>query len=98
MESTTIFASLREPPKDGAGPNSAWRLLRRIILEQTFGGSTEDAALAIEVLAMHERDVKEAFPAERLLVYEVSQGWEPLCRFLGVNVPEVPFPSAAAPG
>ena len=42
---------------------------------------------------MHERDVQEAFSAERLLVYEVSQGWEPLCRFLGVNVPEVPFPS-----
>src|SRR3954453_4385256 len=96
--SATIFASLRDPPKDGAGPTSALRLLRRIILEQTFGGSTEDAALAIEVLAMHEREVKEAIPTERLLVYEVSQGWEPLCRFLGVNVPEVPFPSAAAPG
>jgi len=31
-------------------------------------------------------------PADRLLVYEVSQGWEPLCGFLGVTVPAEPFP------
>ena len=30
-------------PKDGAGSASAWRLLRKMILQQTFGGSTEDA-------------------------------------------------------
>lgn len=29
---------------------------------------------------------------DRLLVYEVKQGWEPLCDFLGVDVPEKPFP------
>ena len=32
-------------------------------------------------------------PADRLLVYEVSQGWGPVCAFLGVPVPEgKPFP------
>ena len=32
-------------------------------------------------------------PADRLLVYEVSQGWGPLCEFLGVPVPDgKPFP------
>ena len=30
--------------------------------------------------------------ADRLLVFEVSQGWEPLCKFLGVPVPKGPFP------
>jgi hypothetical protein len=25
-------------------------------------------------------------------VFDVAQGWEPLCRFLGVTVPDVPFP------
>ena len=29
---------------------------------------------------------------EKLLVYEVGQGWEPLCAFLGVDVPGKPFP------
>ena len=32
-------------------------------------------------------------PAERLLVFDVSEGWAPLCQFLGVAVPEEePFP------
>jgi hypothetical protein len=31
-------------------------------------------------------------PAERLLVYRVDDGWEPLCGFLGVEVPDEPFP------
>jgi hypothetical protein len=30
---------------------------------------------------------------ERLLIYEVGQGWAPLCAFLGVPVPETPYPS-----
>jgi hypothetical protein len=32
-------------------------------------------------------------PPEKLLVYQINQGWEPLCRFLGVPEPEgIPFP------
>jgi hypothetical protein len=31
-------------------------------------------------------------PPERLLVHDVSEGWEPLCRFLQVPVPDGPFP------
>jgi hypothetical protein len=37
-------------------------------------------------------DVKRAIPADRLLAYRTGSGWEPLCRFLGVAVPETPFP------
>ncbi|MCP2337049.1 sulfotransferase family protein [Actinomadura rupiterrae] len=40
----------------------------------------------------HTAEVVEAVPAERLLVYEVEQGWEPLCKFLEVPVPDTPFP------
>jgi Sulfotransferase domain len=36
--------------------------------------------------------VKAAVPADRLLVYSVTEGWEPLCKFLGVPVPDTPFP------
>jgi hypothetical protein len=34
----------------------------------------------------------QAVPAEKLLVYEVSQGWAPLCKFLGKPIPAQPFP------
>jgi hypothetical protein len=37
-------------------------------------------------------DVKAHVPPEKLLVYSVKGGWEPLCNFLGVPVPDEPFP------
>ncbi len=33
-------------------------------------------------------------PKEKLLVFDVKQGWEPLCKFLGKNIPDTPFPNA----
>ncbi len=40
----------------------------------------------------HNKEVKAAIRPERLLVYDVAQGWAPLCAFLGVPVPDEPFP------
>lgn len=41
----------------------------------------------------HNEAVKKAVPEERLLVYKLGSGWEPLCKFLGRDVPkEVEFP------
>ena len=37
--------------------------------------------------------VKKTVPKEKLLEFDVSMGWEPLCRFLGKEIPEgVAFP------
>lgn len=41
----------------------------------------------------HNRRVREVVPSDRLLVYDVRDGWEPLCQFLDVDkCPEMPFP------
>ena len=40
----------------------------------------------------HVAAVKLAIPAERLLVHQAKDGWEPLCTFLKVAVPDEPFP------
>lgn len=37
-------------------------------------------------------EVQLTVPADRLLVWSVSDGWEPLCRFLDLQVPGMPFP------
>ncbi|VDP70682.1 unnamed protein product [Echinostoma caproni] len=37
-------------------------------------------------------EVERTVPADRLLVFQVKDGWEPLCRFLGKPIPDVPFP------
>jgi len=57
-----------------------------------FEGKFEDKQRAIEIFNKHNEDAKAGIPANRLLVFEVSQGWEPLCKFLGVEVPNKPFP------
>jgi hypothetical protein len=37
-------------------------------------------------------EVKRVIPAERLLVHESSDGWEPLCKFLNVPIPATDYP------
>ena len=76
--------------------NPRMRVFRRMIdrlWDRMFRGRFEDRAFAIDVFNRHNEQVRRDVPADRLLVYEVSQGWGPLCAFLGVPVPEgKPFP------
>lgn len=60
--------------------------------DDTFG--TRDIGRDVALAAYHKRlaEVRAAIPAERLLVFDVADGWEPLCAFLGVPVPESAFP------
>jgi hypothetical protein len=67
-------------------------LADEIIWQGTFDGRFEDRAYAIEVFERHSEEVIRRVPPERLLVYEVKQGWGPLCEFLGVPEPDEPFP------
>jgi hypothetical protein len=57
-----------------------------------YGGDNSDRANLIASFTRHNEEVKATVPPERLLVYRVSDGWEPLCKFLGVPVPNEPFP------
>jgi len=52
-----------------------------------------DRAFMIDYFHRHEAEVKATVPAERLLVYPVGSGWGPLCEWLGVPVPDEPYPS-----
>ncbi len=53
-----------------------------------------DRVAMVAAFNRHVAAVTDVIPKERLLVYEVAQGWEPLCAFLGVPVPDTPFPRA----
>jgi len=71
----------------------AGRMIDAIAWAGMFDGRFEDKGHAIEAFERWNEDVKRRVPAERLLVYEVKQGWGPLCEFLGVAAPEgEPFP------
>lgn len=62
-----------------------------IVGEKTFGNNFEKHHV-LEIYRRHNAAVKAALPASRLLVFDTPQGWEPLCNFLGVPVPDAPFP------
>jgi hypothetical protein len=55
---------------------------------------TSDKAAMMEFFNSWNEEVIRTVPPDRLLVYEVKQGWEPLCNFLNVPVPYTPFPKA----
>ena len=64
-----------------------------LVWEQTFDGRFEDREHAIEVFERHNTEVEKRVPDERLLVYRIGDGWQPLCDFLGVQKPQDrPFP------
>ncbi|KAI3661867.1 hypothetical protein MP638_005908 [Amoeboaphelidium occidentale] len=46
----------------------------------------------IEIYNERVEEVKRIVPKDKLLVFNVKEGWEPLCKFLGKPVPNEPFP------
>ncbi len=68
------------------------RLADEILWEGTFDGRFEDRSYAIETYKRHNAEARRRVPPERLLVYDVKEGWAPLCDFLDVEVPDEPFP------
>ncbi len=69
------------------------KMVKTLLWEHTFNGRFEDKAYAIEVFNTHIEEVKRTVPPEKLLVYSVKEGWEPLGQFLNVSVPtDEPFP------
>ena len=53
---------------------------------------TQSTLLLKKKYREHNLRVQDVIPKEKLLVYNVRQGWKPLCEFLGCNVPNQPFP------
>ncbi|KAF2171682.1 hypothetical protein M409DRAFT_17919 [Zasmidium cellare ATCC 36951] len=62
------------------------------IFYERFGVVVRDTETAITVYDGHHAWLQEIVPKEKLVYYNVKDGWEPLCRALDVPVPDVPFP------
>ena len=63
-----------------------------LVWDGLFDGRLEDRDYVIDVYLKHNRQVKDEVPADRLLVFESRQGWQPLCDFLQLPVPEDAYP------
>lgn len=74
---------MRASPMGEMLDRNIWRL---------FGGRLADRDHMIACFERHNEEVVKSVPREKLLVFDAKDGWEPLCRFLGVAVPLEPFP------
>jgi hypothetical protein len=89
----TIFKALSSTPDPGDREACAHRAMtRELILHRTFDGRLEDPGYAIGVYERHNQAVRDSISADRLLLHEIGDGWEPLCAFLERPVPEEPYP------
>jgi hypothetical protein len=84
----TIF---RDETQRGGPPGSGFPRMVAAVVGSLFDGKLHDRELCTRVFREHNARVRATIPPERLLVYEVAQGWEPLCKFLGVPVPDGPM-------
>ncbi len=78
-------------PSDRPRPAAAMQVLGKALATKGFDADLGEQEL-ISGFLRHNEAVRTTVDADKLLVYEVSQGWEPLCGFLGVDVPDEPFP------
>jgi len=86
-------AARGELQSDGpAAPPEVLGMIKQLIWDTTFQDRFADKDFAISVFEQHNEAVKRTVPADKLLVYEIQQGWGPLCEFLGTEVPAEEFP------
>ncbi len=88
----TVAQRLQSPVPDGNPEWSARRAMVRGMVERTLGPNWFEAEPAIAGYERHNAAVRAGVPAGRLVEWAPGDGWEPLCRALGVAEPDEPFP------
>jgi len=83
-----IYTTMPLPPHIRAMLDAGYEMVG----VQTFSGQWADKDAALAAYRQREADVRGGVAASQLLVFDVAEGWEPLCQFLGVPVPAQPFP------
>lgn len=68
------------------------KFVKRVFWAKQFQGRFLDKEYAEQVFNQHIEEVKATVPADKLLVYDVREGWGPLCEFLGKPVPKEELP------
>jgi hypothetical protein len=85
--SETIFQSI---PHIG---DPAWLDMVTAMMSNRFTGDLQDKEACIAAYHRHNEDARKTAPA-RFLEWQANDGWEPICKALGLPIPEEPFPHA----
>ena len=93
----TVYQALVRPVPEPAPDWLAtiFRFATEVVKQRTFGDRFEDLSRdeIVAVYEAHNAQVVAEVPPEQLLVFDVAEGWQPLCEFLAVPVPKEPFPN-----
>jgi Sulfotransferase domain len=73
-------------------PEQPWHLMAQEMLRVRFVPVPFDRRDAEAAYELHNATVRASVAPERLLEWMPGDGWKPLCEFLGVEVPNAPFP------
>lgn len=82
----TIFGAIDQAP---AG---VWSDMVHEMFRSRFTPNVHDRAASIAAYERHNAEVRAKVPKRRLVEYRPGDGWEPLCKALGVPVPSDPYP------
>lgn len=88
--SSTIFQVVHKQPDRNRVDHR--RMVRSVIVRNTFENRTGEKGFVLDVFRRNTARALAEIRSERLLHYRLGDGWEPLCAFLGVSVPDEPFP------
>jgi sulfotransferase family protein len=58
-----------------------------------FAGAYAERQQMVDAAARWDDEVKATVPADRLVVWEPADGWEPICAAVGAPVPDEPLPN-----
>lgn len=72
-----------------------FEMMENVIIGKALGGRTDRDGI-IAAYRANEAAVRDLEAQGDALMFSVRDGWEPLCRFLDVNVPDEPFPKTNA--
>lgn len=89
--SETIYKLLAERDQAPSELQPWLEMASRVVAKTGFPEGLDIPSLT-KAFEAHNEAVRTTIPADQLLVYQVKDGWEPLCEFLGVPVPTDPFP------
>jgi hypothetical protein len=92
--SETIFPRIRSLPADAPPPFQDWHCMVTDLIANRFRGDITDRASSIAAFEAHNERVRQSVPADRLLEWRATDGWEPLCAALDLPVPDEAFPRA----